>query len=51
VLRRCANEDGVDALLVAAVVTKNRPEASEPLRDRAAALEADVFRFLPRDAH
>ena len=50
VLRR-ANNDGVHALLVAAVVTKNRPEASEHLRDRTAALEADVFRFLPRDAH
>ena len=51
VLRRRANNDGVHALLVAAVVTKNRPEASEHLRDRTAALEADVFRFLPRDAH
>src|SRR6266508_2224097 len=68
VLRRRANNDGVHALLVAAVVTKNRPQASEHLgsvlchdcRDeqgvdaivvRTAALEADVFRFLPRDAH
>jgi hypothetical protein len=50
-LRRRANNDGVHALLVAAVVTKNRPEASKHLRDRTAALEADVFRFLPRDAH
>jgi hypothetical protein len=49
--RRRANKDGIDALLVAAGVTENGADPSESLRDRAAALEADVFRFLPRQSH
>jgi hypothetical protein len=49
--RRRANKDGIDTLLVAAVVTENGADPSESLRDRAAAVEADVFRFLPRQSH
>jgi len=49
--RRRANKDGIDALLVAAGVTENGADPSESLRDRAAAVEADVFRFLPRQSH
>jgi hypothetical protein len=51
VLRVCASKDGVDTLVVPAVVTEDGAEPSELVSDRAAALEADVFRFLPRDAH
>lgn len=46
-----ASEDDLDALLITAIVTEGGAESSEPIRDRAAALDADVFRVLPRNAH
>lgn len=47
VLRRCANKDGVYAL-VTAVVTAKRADPGKHFRDRAAALEAEEVRSLPR---
>jgi hypothetical protein len=38
-------------MLVAAIVTQSGAESSESVRDRAAALDAHIFRVLPRDAH
>ena len=38
-------------MLKAAVVTQSGSESGESIRDRTAALNADVFRVLPRDAH
>jgi hypothetical protein len=45
-----ASDDDIDALLVAAIVTQRGAESSESVRDRAAALDAHIFRVLPRDA-
>jgi hypothetical protein len=49
--RAALASDNIDAGLVAAIVTQRGAESSEPVRDRAAALDAHVFRVLPRDAH
>jgi hypothetical protein len=46
-----ASDDDIDALLVAAIVTQSGAESSESVRDRAPALDAHIFRILPRDAH
>jgi hypothetical protein len=39
-----ANNDGIDVMLVAAVVTEKGADPGEHFRDRAAALGAGVFR-------
>jgi hypothetical protein len=46
-----ATDDDIDAVLVATIVTQSGAESSESVRDRTTALDAHIFRVLPRDAH